>query len=450
MEKPEGHFRPSVVCLVGRPNVGKSTLFNRVAGRSLSIVHAEPGSTRDRMYADVHFLGTDSIWIDTAGLDLKTNAEELQKGIEKQTEEALEEADVIVFVVDALSGLTSLDVEIANRLRRYPKRVVVLVNKAESDRGKQSLLEFYAMGFENVLSVSAAHGVGMDAFFECLLPLLPFRGHMLAKETTDAIAIAIVGRPNVGKSSLINKLLSEDRHLVSEVAGTTVDAVDSVIDYASKRFRLIDTAGIRRKRSIDKEIEKMAVSRALSAMDRASVVLLLLDAMQGLTEQDMKIASFAHDKGKGVVIVVNKWDVMKERKENGNAFIAKLREQMPFMSYAPVRLISARSGLRVFDVLDAAKEVQEETLKRVGTGEFNRLLERILLIHQPPVVSGRRVKIYYGSQVAVAPPTFLLVTNEPKGIHFSYQRFLINRLRDALKFKGAPIRLIFRGRERMH
>ncbi len=451
--------RPFVVALVGRTNVGKSTLFNRLAGRKVSIVNHEPCATRDRIYAKLRLpQGAEGYLIDTGGLELESE-EELDQAVLTQSRAGIAEADVIFFVVDAAAGVLKTDFEIADVLRQSGKPVIVVANKSESKQAGFAVPEFYALGFGTIVPTSAVHGTGSDELKEELYSLLLQRrvgvdfthaeiplNPPFAKGERNHITVAVIGKPNAGKSTFLNKLLGTDRHLTSMIPGTTVDAVDSELTYNGQQFLLIDTAGIRRKRGISREVEKMAVSASLGAIDRAEVALIMIDAEEGLTEQDMKVAAFANDKGRASIIVVNKWDLAKKKGLSADKYAQDLRDKMPFMAYAPIRFMSALLGTRVFDVLDTAIEIHAEYHKRITTSQLNRFMEGALAAHQPAVVKGRRVKIFYGTQVKSAPPTFLFSTNEADGFHFSYQRYLINRMREEFGFKGVPLRLLFRGR----
>ncbi len=437
--------------LIGRPNVGKSTLFNRLVGRRASLVLDEPGLTRDRIYADASFDGLDFLLIDTGGLDSESDSP-FMDSIRSQAKIAMNESDAILFIVDGMAGVMPGDREIAAELRKTQKPVYVVVNKTEATAARDSSGEFYSLGFNDVHPISAAHGQGLDDLFEAIKPHVAMalstsgEGAEQSEAGEGVLPIAVVGKPNAGKSSFINKLLGEERFLVSPVAGTTLDAVDEQITYAGHNYKLIDTAGIRRKRSIDRDAEKMAVSASLGALDRAQVALFLIDATVGLTEQDLKIASFIDKKAKACVIVVNKWDLSKELDVKAEAFAEHLRHKMPFLAHAPIRFVSSLTGSRVFDVLEVAWEVFEAYTQRVTTGQLNRVLERAVQAHQPPMVAGRRLKFFYGTQVSVAPPTFLFTVNEKKGVHFSYERYLVNRIREEFGFKGAPVRVVLRER----
>ena len=486
-------MRLPVVAIVGRPNVGKSTLFNRLAGRRISIVEDVPGVTRDRIYAEGVFDDDDGgahryTVIDTGGFEPDPSSP-LLAAVKEQTQLAIDEADVVVFVVDGRTALLNDDREVASMLRKSGRPVVVAANKADTPQHDVQSHPFYELGIGDVVSVSGSHGRGVDALmtavFAKLSPELREAARAIerAREeeeqreederwlddaldaaegelevaapagpvvvaTPDVLRIAVVGRPNAGKSSFINKLLGQDRHLVSDIPGTTMDAVDSFLEYGGAKYRLIDTAGIRRKRSISLTMEKYAVVAALKGMDRADVVLLLLDAVEGLKDQDMKIASFVHDKGKAVVIVVNKWDLSKQNDLDADTYAGQLKDQMPFLDFAPVRFVSAKTGKRVHDVLETAAAAARSYFTRVSTSEVNRVVQRAQQKHQPPMHKGRRVKLLFATQVRVAPPSFVIATNDPDGVHFSYRRFVQNQLREAFGFDGTPIRLFFRRREK--
>jgi GTP-binding protein len=504
-------MRLPVIAIVGRPNVGKSTLFNRLARRRISIVEDMPGVTRDRLYAETVWDDVRYTIIDTGGFEPRPD-DKLFVAVKEQTRLAIEEADVIVFLVDARAGGTPADAEVAKMLRRSGAPVLLAANKSDGPKQEHMAGEFYELGVDSVFPVSAEHGLGiedlMDAVFESLPGELLDAGREAEEERQreqderlgaaaldraldkaeeellndpdldedaeleegadddeegedgdvirpdepkpievvlpEVIRLAVIGKPNAGKSSLVNKLLGEERHLVSDMPGTTVDAVDSFLEHGGMRYRLIDTAGIRRKRSISLQMEKYAVVSALKGMDRADVAFFLIDATLGLTEQDLKVSGFAEEKGKGLIICVNKWDLAKQNELDAKKFEQDLRDRMPHLSFAPVRFISALTGRKVFDLLDVANRVAESCYTRVPTSQVNRVLEAALNAHQLPMYKNKRVKIYYGAQVAVGPPAFVIATNAPKGVHFSYRRYLKNRFRDAFGFEGAPIRLFFR------
>lgn len=478
-------MRLPVIAIVGRPNVGKSTLFNRLAGRRISIVEDMPGVTRDRLYAEATFEGVRYTLIDTGGFEPRPDTP-LMEAVRDQTRLAIEEADVVLFLADVQAGVTPADVEVAHMLRRSGRPLVVCANKSDGPKHEQSAGELYSLGVERVFAISGAHGRGVREIMRAAFDILPGELLEAGKQAEDArrglkeesldealdraeregeegegegeqpkdpvvhlpevLRIAVIGKPNAGKSSLVNKLLGEERHLVSDIPGTTMDAVDSFLEHGGVRYRLIDTAGIRRKRSISMQVEKYAVVSALKGLDRCDVALFLIDAQSGITEQDLKIAAFAEEKGKGIVIVVNKWDLAKANELEAKKVEQDIRDRMQHLSYAPIRFVSALTGRKVFDLLDVATDVARECFMRVPTSRLNRVIEDAQNAHNPPVYKGRRVKLYFGTQVAVAPPTFVIATNTPAGVHFSYRRFLTNRLREAFGFYGSPLRLIFRQR----
>jgi len=454
-----------IVALVGRPNVGKSTLFNRIAGRQVAVVHDQPGTTRDRLHASAEWGGVSFIVVDTGGIEIlpDTVAGGRRPGPERvlaqdsapfiplmraQAEQAIEEADVVVFLTDAASGLTAGDEEVADILRRARCPVFLAVNKADNARLRQDALEFYALGLEALYPVSALHGAGvadlLDDVVEALPPLEPETEAHLDSE----VKIAIVGRPNVGKSSLLNKLLGEDRSIVSPIAGTTRDAIDTYLEWENTPITLIDTAGIRRRGKIERGVEHYSVLRALRAIQRADVALLLIDGVDGVTAQDAHVASFILEEWVSAVVVVNKWDAVEKDTHTLVEYSRWVRETLRFLDYVPVLFISALTGQRVPKVVPTALAVHEARFLRVSTGELNRLVQDALARHAPPSKQGRRLKIYYVSQPGVAPPTFVFHVNDPALVHFGYERYLENRLRDAYEFPGTPLRLVFRQRER--
>ncbi|MDA0713015.1 MAG: ribosome biogenesis GTPase Der, partial [bacterium] len=414
------------VSLIGRPNVGKSTLFNRLTKKRASIVHAEPGVTRDRIYSPLFWDNKEVRLIDTGGLEDEISSE-LSRGILKQTKNAIDESNVIVMLTDATQGVHPTDREIAKLLRKSKKPVILAVNKCDSERLMAEAADFYGLGFDKCVFISCAQGLGIEDLLNKTFGSIPgLETKPAAEEGAEVektIGIAVIGKPNVGKSSFLNKLLGSDRHLISNQPGTTVDAVDTDFEYGGQKYSLIDTAGIRKKRSIFEDLEKMAVSSSLGAIDRCSVALMLIDPTEGITEQDMKVAAFAEHKAKGLVIVVNKWDLAREHELKHKEFTQQIRDKMPFIAYAPIVFVSALTGRNVFDVLETAKEVEKQYEKRVGTGQVNRMLQDALEAHQLPVTSGRKVKIFYATQVSAAPPTFIFTCSNPQGVHFSYRRY---------------------------
>lgn len=451
-----------VVALVGRPNVGKSTLFNRLAGERLAVVAETPGTTRDRLVAETEWSGVDFNLIDTGGIDptslrsgepLSLDSADYIEGIRAQAEIAARDADLILFLVDIESGPTAADREVADILRRQqraqrdgtPPPVLLVVNKCDNAERRDQAVVFYELGMGEPHPVSAMHGRGIGDLLDEIVAALPAAPEPLPADD-DAIRVAIVGRPNVGKSSLLNRLLGEERVLVSSIPGTTRDAVDTHLVFHGHPVTLIDTAGMRRRGKVEPGVEKYSVIRTLKAVDRAVVVLVLIDASEGVTAQDAHIAGMAFEKGKSVVVLVNKWDLAPDDEDAMDRFAGHVASRLRFLAHVPVLFISALTGERVEEVLPTALEVQEERLRRIPTGEFNRLLQSSLEKHPPPARSGKQVKIYYGSQVGTDPPTFLFHTNNPQLIHFSYQRYLENQIRAEYGFIGTPIRLSFRGR----
>ncbi|OGP93103.1 MAG: ribosome biogenesis GTPase Der [Deltaproteobacteria bacterium RBG_16_48_10] len=430
-----------IVAIVGRPNVGKSTLFNRIAGGRKAIVFDEPGVTRDRNYADVEWVDTLFTLIDTGGFE-PVSKDRIFAQMAEQCQLAMDEADVILFLMDGREGLTPSDKEIANLLRRQGKPVFYVVNKIDGPQREEKVYEFYGLGIDPIYSISAEQRYGVDELIDDVVKGLP----KWAEEPRDekATKVSVIGRPNVGKSSLINRLLGYKRVLVDEVPGTTRDAIDTPIERDGKRYILIDTAGIRRKSRISLKLEKYSIVEALRTIDRSDVVLLILDSIEGVTDQDARIGGVIQEKGKGCILVVNKWDLVEKDSKTLKEFEKKVYEDLKYLSYAPTLFISALTGQRIGKVLDLVDQVAEETRKRISTGSLNRYFGQWVERLQPPLYKNRRVKLNYITQVYVAPPTFLIYTNLPEGIHFSYQRYLINQLREAFLFEGVPIRLYFR------
>lgn len=452
-----------IVALVGRPNVGKSTLFNRLVGQRKAIVEDLAGTTRDRLYGDADWGGRDFIVVDTGGLEFdvsppgQANPQEstgfqagvasrlFLKEIRAQAEIAIAEADVIVFLVDAEAGLAAADQDVAALLRRTDKPVLLAVNKADNLKRRNEAVDFYTLGLNDPIPVSALHGTGtgdlLDAIVEALPPL------EAETETEDeAIKIAILGRPNVGKSSLLNKLLGEERVIVSDVPGTTRDAIDMAIEYEGLSLVLIDTAGIRRRGKIEGGVEKYSFLRSLKAVSRSDVCLLLIDATDMVTAQDAHIAGYIVEEAKSVVVIVNKWDLVEKDTSTINEFTARIRNELKFLDYVPVLFISAKTGQRVQKVLSLALQVQEERLRRIATGELNRLLREAVTKSPPKGGQRQRLKFFYVTQAGVDPPTFVFFVNDRTLVHFSYERYLENVLRERYGFLGTPLRLVFRSR----
>lgn len=437
-------MRKAVVAIVGRPNVGKSTLFNRLAGRRVAIVESIPGVTRDRLYTEGEWAGRRFFLVDTGGIAPGMPDDPLQEQIYDQAVLAVDEADLILFVVDGPAGLQALDREVAEILRRAAKPVILVVNKVDSYRPELAA-DFYALGFGEPVLVSAEHALNLDELFEAIVAHLP---PSAAEEDDDAVKVAIIGRPNVGKSSLVNALLGEERVIVSSVPGTTRDAVDTPLRFQDQDFLLIDTAGIRRsrKRASRDAVEYYSVLRALQAVERSEVTLVLLDAGEFLLEQDKKVAAIPHEAGRATVLVVNKWDLVEKTSRTAREYEERLRAEMPFLRYAPVLFLSARTGLRVGRVLPEVLRVAAEYNRRVPTGLLNRVVREAVDRRHPPSRKGKTLKIYYASQVQVGPPTIQFWVNDPELLHFSYERFLENRLREEFGFTGTPLRFFFKRR----
>ena len=433
-----------IVAVVGRPNVGKSTLFNRLAGERISIVQDTPGVTRDRIYADVEWLDRKFTLIDTGGMEIGSE-EVIQKQIVQQAQIAIETADVILFVTDVKTGVTEDDVKVANLLRRTKKPVVLAVNKVDSvKRDTLAIYEFYELGIGDPLPVSAGQALGLGDMLDQIIANFPEKD--IHEEEDDAIKVAIIGKPNVGKSSLINKILGEDRLIVSNIAGTTRDAVDTPIEIDGQKYIFIDTAGMRRKSKIKEEIERFSIIRAVAAVERCDVAILLIDANEGVTDQDTKIAGIAHERGKGVIIAVNKWDAIEKNDKTIYKHTNRIREVLAYMPYAELVFISAKTGLRISRMFETIDAVIENQTLRIQTGVLNEILSEAVAMQQPPSDKGKRLKIYYMTQVAVKPPTFVIFVNDKELMHFSYTRYLENKIRDAFGFAGTSLKFIIRER----
>ncbi len=434
-----------VVAIVGRPNVGKSTLFNRIVGSRVAIVEGEPGVTRDRLYQDAEWSGRSFTLVDTGGLDFQDSCEIIQ-GVRRQVELAIQEADVVLFVVDARTGLNPDDEEVAFIIRRAKKPVVLVVNKVEKYDSLTHIYDFYRLGLGDPIPVSAAEGLNTGDLLDRLVELLPPE----EEETylPDVIKISVIGRPNVGKSSLVNTILGEERVIVSNIPGTTRDAIDTPYERDGRHYVIIDTAGMRRRSKIDLPTEKYGVIRSLRAVDRSDVVLIVLNALEGVTEQDKRITGYAHEAGKALVIVVNKWDLVEKDDRTMNRYTEIIRRELGFIQYAPVIFTSAVTGKRVLKVLELVDFVAEQHSARISTSDLNALIREATLQNPPPSDKGRHLKILYATQGGVKPPRFILFVNEPELMHFSYLRYLENQLRSAYGFEGTPIRLIMRRRSK--
>ncbi|MDI7260903.1 MAG: ribosome biogenesis GTPase Der [Thermodesulfobacteriota bacterium] len=436
-----------IIAIVGRPNVGKSTLFNRIAGGKKAIVYNEPGVTRDRNYIDVEWEGKSFALIDTGGFEpVSRNRIFIQ--MREQCELAMGEADVILFMMDGKEGLTPSDREIADILRRQNKTVFYIVNKIDGPKYEEKAFEFFGLGVERIFSISAEHRYGMNELMDEVMKVVP---EMVEEEGDGEVTrVALLGRPNVGKSSLLNRILGYKRVIVDEAPGTTRDAIDTRFERDGKRYVLIDTAGIRRKSRISLRLEKYSIVEALRTIDRCNVAILLLDSKELVTDQDARIGGFIHEKGKGCLIVVNKWDLAEKDSQTMVRFQKKIYEELKYLSYAPILFISAQTGQRVKKVLDMIDDVAEQTKKRISTSPLNKYFGQWVENIHPPLYKNRRVKLNYITQVTTAPPTFFIYTNIPEGIHFSYERYLVNRMREAFGFDGVPIRLQFRKKRKDH
>ena len=428
-----------VVAIVGRPNVGKSTLFNKLIGQRLSIVKDEPGVTRDRLYRQTEWSGKEFILIDTGGLEPKTNDFMLSQ-IKQQAQVAIDEADVILFLVDGRAGITALDEDVATILRKRDKKVVVAVNKIDNYiKDQDKILEFYSLGFEDVIGMSAEHKTNLGDLLDAIVDKFPNKKN---KEVAEGLSIAVLGRPNAGKSSLVNKLLNEERTIVSEIAGTTRDAIDSDLNYKGERYTLIDTAGIRRKAKVDDDVEYYSILRAIKSIQRANVCILMLDATEFLTDQDKRVAGLIFDEKKPIIIAINKWDLIEKDNKSVKSFTDLVKADLAFLDYAPIITMSALTGKRTINVLDVAKEINGEYHKKISTGLLNQVLAEMISQNPVPTRKGRAVKINYATQIGVAPPRFVFFSNNPELVHFSYKRYMENKLREYFGYEGCPIEII--------
>lgn len=433
-----------IVAIVGRPNVGKSTFFNKIAGRRISIVEDKPGVTRDRIYVEAEWLNRKFIMIDTGGIEMNEEGI-IMENMKKQAELAMDTADVILFMLDGKDGLTNTDEYISGMLRRAGKPVLVVVNKVDQITAvNDTVLEAYKLGLGNPIAISSANGLNLGDLLDEIIWHFPAGDQDSDEE--DYIKVAVIGKPNVGKSSIVNRILGEERVIVSHISGTTRDAIDTPFEKNGMHYVLIDTAGIRRRSRVSENVEKYSVIRALSAIERCDVCLLVLDAEEGITEQDKRIAGYAHEAGRAMIIVVNKWDVIEKDNKTHDAYVKRIRNEMSYLSYAPTIFISAKTGQRTAQLIEQINYVYSEYCKRVSTGALNDLLTEAVMLNQPPSDKGKRLKIYYMTQVAVKPPRFLLFINSKELAHFSYIRYLENKLREAYGFDGTPV--VFELREK--
>ena len=434
-----------VVAIVGRPNVGKSTLFNTLAGERISIVKDTPGVTRDRIYADVTWLNHEFTMIDTGGIE-PDSSDIILSQMREQAEIAIATADVIIFLTDVRQGLQDADSKVADMLRRSGKPVVLVVNKVDSfEKFMPDVYEFYNLGIGEPFPVSSSSMLGLGDMLDEVVKYFP--EYNPEEEQDERPKVAVIGKPNVGKSSLINKLAQEDRVIVSDIAGTTRDAIDMDITYNDKEYVFIDTAGIRRKNKIKEEIERYSIIRAVTAVERADVCLIMIDATEGVTEQDAKIAGIAHDRGKGVIIVVNKWDAIEKDDKTIYRHTEDIREVLSFMPYAEILFVSVKSGQRIGKIFETIDAVLENNSMRIATGVLNEIVAEAVAMQQPPSDKGKRLRIYYVTQVGVKPPTFVIFVNDKELMHFSYTRYLENRIRDTFGFRGTALKFIIRERK---
>jgi GTP-binding protein len=432
-----------IVAVVGRPNVGKSTLFNNIAGKRISIVDDTPGVTRDRIYTDVEWLNHSFTLVDTGGIE-PDSKDEILIQMRNQAQAAIESADVILFMVDGKEGITPADNEVATMLRKVDKPIVLCVNKLDSVEEEVNLYEFYNLAIGDPIPISASHKRGLGDLLDAIIDRLD--KVEASHEDEDIIRIAVVGKPNVGKSSLVNYLLGEERSIVSNIPGTTRDAIDTSFEYRGQKYLIIDTAGIRRKSKITDPLERYSVLRALSAIRRCDVALIMIDATEEATEQDEKIAGLVHEEGKGSIFVVNKWDLITKHTGSMNEYRNRLTNQIAFMTYTPSLFISAKTGKRVDRIIELVNYVYNQCTFRISTGVLNDCLTDAMAVNEPPADKGRRLKIYYGTQVAVKPPTFVLFVNDSSLMHYSYKRYLENYFRKTFGLEGTPLRIIVRDR----
>ena len=425
-----------IVAVVGRPNVGKSTFFNKIAGKRISIVEDKPGVTRDRIYADVEWLNNKFTLIDTGGIE-PDSKDIITSQMRRQAEVAIDTAQVILFMVDAREGITTTDEEIANMLRRAKKPIILIVNKVDSNKLPDNYYDFYTLGIGEPIPISSVNGLNLGDLLDEIVAKFP--EHMDTDYEEDVMKVAVIGKPNVGKSSIINTILGEDRVIVSDIAGTTRDAIDTPFEFNDDKYVFIDTAGIRRKSKVYENVEKYSVLRALTAIERSDVCLIMIDAQEGVTEQDKRIAGYAHEAGRASIIVVNKWDLIEKDNRTYKEYERNVRNDLSFMQYAPILFISAKTKQRLKKVLEYIKYVSNQHAMRISTGALNDLISEAILLNQPPSDKGKRLKIYYGTQVSVKPPKFILFVNDVELAHFSYIRYLENQIRQNYNFEGTPI-----------
>ena len=432
-----------IVTIVGRPNVGKSTLFTRIAGSRISITEDTPGVTRDRIYAECEWLDNHFTLIDTGGIELNTT-DTIFAQMRVQAEVAIEMADVVLFMVDGKEGVTAADTEVAQMLRKAKKDIILVVNKMDRFVNEDNIYEFYNLGLGDPIAVSSSEALAIGDLLDEIIS--KFDETMNTDEEDDSIKIAVIGKPNAGKSSIINRIIGEDRVIVSDIPGTTRDAIDTKFESNGQKYTLIDTAGIRKKSKVLETVEKYSVLRAFTAVERADICILVIDADKGITEQDIRIAGYSHDNNKGMIIVVNKWDLIEKDNKTFKEFTDDIRQKFAYATYAPIMTVSALTGQRVNKILDTVDEVYSFRNLRVSTGVLNDILTEAVLMNQPATVKGKRLKLYYGTQVAVNPPKYLIFVNDKEIVHFSYQRYIENKIRESFEYKGTPIVIEFRNR----
>ncbi len=435
----------SIIAIVGRPNVGKSTLFNRLSRSMDSIVDDQPGVTRDRNYATVNWEGKSFIIVDTGGFDEKDDGP-FSEQVRQQVLKAINEADQILFMMDGRSGLVPADEEVASILRRYEKKIYTVVNKIDSPEKETLLHDFFSLGAETIYPLSSAHGYGLRTLMDDIAASIP--DDSAPAETENQIRVAIIGRPNAGKSSLINRIVGHERMLVSEIPGTTRDSVDIRVNRGEKEYLLIDTAGIRRKSRVSDKIDKFSMIKAIRSIERCHIAIIMIDANEGVSEQDARICGYALDRMRGVILAVNKWDLVKKEPERIKQLGLDMDRQLQFVSYAPRINISALTGERVNKIFEKIDKVYSQFDMRVNTGDVNRLIEEMILKRPPPLVGRTRLKFYYATQTGTRPPTFVVFVNHPKAVHFSYERFIVNQIRGSFGLDNVPVRVVFRERTR--
>jgi GTP-binding protein len=432
-----------IVTIVGRPNVGKSTLFNRIAGKRISITEDTPGVTRDRIYAECEWLDNHFTLIDTGGIEPDTT-DTIFAQMRVQAEIAIDMADVVLFMVDGKEGIVPADMEVAQILRKAKKEIVLVVNKMDRFVDEDNIYEFYNLGLGDPIPISSSEALGIGDLLDVVVSR--FKKTMDTSEEEDRIKIAVIGKPNAGKSSIINRIVGEERVIVSDIPGTTRDAIDTKFENDGKKYTLIDTAGIRKKSKVTEAVEKYSVLRAFTAVERADICILVIDAKKGITEQDIRIAGYSHENNKGLIIVINKWDLIEKDNKTFKEYTENIREKLAYAPYAPIITVSALTGQRVNKILELVDEIYSYRNLRVSTGVINDILTEAVLMNPPATVKGKRLKIFYGTQVAVNPPKFLIFVNDKEMVHFSYERYLENKIRESFEYKGTPIIIEFRNR----